>query len=77
MSVNFADLGIEQKLIETLGNLNIVTPTPVQEKSIPHVLAGKKTYLLLHKLVREKRLHLVYLSYKPFSKRNLMAHLKH
>ncbi|HHF3176363.1 TPA: DEAD/DEAH box helicase [Vibrio alginolyticus] len=41
MSVNFADLGIEQKLIETLGNLNIVTPTPVQEKSIPHVLAGK------------------------------------
>ncbi|MCR9364864.1 DEAD/DEAH box helicase [Vibrio antiquarius] len=41
MSVNFADLGIEQKLIETLSNLNIVTPTPVQEKSIPHVLEGK------------------------------------
>ncbi|PFG58260.1 ATP-dependent RNA helicase RhlE [Vibrio sp. ES.051] len=41
MSVNFADLGIEQKLIETLSSLNIVTPTPVQEKSIPHVLEGK------------------------------------
>ena len=41
MSVNFADLGIEQKLVETLSNLNIVTPTPVQEKSIPHVLEGK------------------------------------
>jgi ATP-dependent RNA helicase RhlE len=41
MSVNFADLGIEQKLVETLSNLSIVTPTPVQEKSIPHVLEGK------------------------------------
>ncbi|MCY9877710.1 DEAD/DEAH box helicase [Vibrio natriegens] len=41
MSVNFADLGIEQNLVETLSTLNIVTPTPVQEKSIPHVLEGK------------------------------------
>ncbi|HEQ3586282.1 TPA: DEAD/DEAH box helicase [Vibrio harveyi] len=41
MSVNFADLGIEQPLVETLGGLNIVTPTPVQEKSIPNVLEGK------------------------------------
>lgn len=41
MSVNFADLGIEQQLVETLNNMNIVTPTPVQEKSIPHVLEGK------------------------------------
>ncbi|HGY9579688.1 TPA: DEAD/DEAH box helicase [Vibrio harveyi] len=41
MSVNFADLGIEQPLVETLGGLNIITPTPVQEKSIPHVLEGK------------------------------------
>ncbi|MBR9875902.1 MAG: DEAD/DEAH box helicase [Vibrionaceae bacterium] len=41
MSVNFADLGIEQKLVETLSTLNILTPTPVQEKSIPHVLKGK------------------------------------
>ncbi len=41
MSVNFADLGIEQSLVETLSNLNIVKPTPVQEKSIPHVLKGK------------------------------------
>ncbi|WP_053051976.1 DEAD/DEAH box helicase [Vibrio harveyi] len=28
-------------MVETLGGLNIVTPTPVQEKSIPHVLEGK------------------------------------
>ncbi|ANQ24260.1 DEAD/DEAH box helicase [Vibrio natriegens] len=41
MFVNFADLGIEQNLVETLSTLNIVTPTPVQEKSIPHVLEGK------------------------------------
>ncbi|MEE3876820.1 DEAD/DEAH box helicase [Vibrio sp. YYF0003] len=41
MSVNFADLGIEQNLVETLSTLNIETPTPVQEKSIPHVLEGK------------------------------------
>lgn len=41
MSVNFADLGIEQNLVETLSTLNIVTPTPVQEKSIPHVLKEK------------------------------------
>ena len=41
MSVNFADLGIEQQLVDTLSGMNIVTPTPVQEKSIPHVLEGK------------------------------------
>nr|WP_319557184.1 DEAD/DEAH box helicase [uncultured Vibrio sp.] len=41
MSVNFADLGIEQTLVETLSTLKFVTPTPVQEKSIPHVLEGK------------------------------------
>ncbi|MGR5530617.1 DEAD/DEAH box helicase [Vibrio alfacsensis] len=41
MSVNFADLGIDQQLVETLSGLNIVSPTPVQEKSIPHVLSGK------------------------------------
>lgn len=31
MSVNFADLGIEQQLVETLNNMNIVTPTPVKK----------------------------------------------
>nr|WP_319534172.1 DEAD/DEAH box helicase [uncultured Vibrio sp.] len=41
MSVNFADLGIEQTLVETLSTLKFVNPTPVQEKSIPHVLEGK------------------------------------
>lgn len=41
MSVNFADLGIEQQLVDTLSGMNIVTPTPVQEKSIPHVLEGQ------------------------------------
>ncbi|MDK9757683.1 DEAD/DEAH box helicase [Vibrio sp. D173a] len=41
MSVNFADLGVEQQLVDTLSGMNIVTPTPVQEKSIPHVLEGK------------------------------------
>ena len=41
MSVDFADLGIEQQLVDTLSGMNIVTPTPVQEKSIPHVLEGK------------------------------------
>ena len=41
MSVNFADLGIEQQLVDTLSGMNIVTPTPVQEKSIPPVLEGK------------------------------------
>ena len=41
MSVNFADLGIEQQLVDTLSGMNIDTPTPVQEKSIPYVLEGK------------------------------------
>ncbi|EDP60774.1 DEAD/DEAH box helicase [Vibrio sp. AND4] len=41
MSVNFADLGIAQQLVDTLSGMNIVTPTPVQEKSIPHILEGK------------------------------------
>ncbi|GEM76137.1 DEAD/DEAH box helicase [Vibrio sagamiensis] len=41
MSTNFTDLGIEAQLVDTLNRLNIVSPTPVQEKSIPHVLAGE------------------------------------
>ncbi|MDF2154820.1 DEAD/DEAH box helicase [Vibrio sp. CAU 1672] len=41
MSANFTELGIEQTLVDTLHQLNIVSPTPVQEKAIPHLLAGK------------------------------------
>ncbi|CAM2794351.1 DEAD/DEAH box helicase [Vibrio mytili] len=41
MTVNFAELGVKPALIETLSRLNIKHPTPVQEKSIPHVLEGK------------------------------------
>ncbi|AUI88051.1 DEAD/DEAH box helicase [Vibrio azureus] len=41
MSINFTDLGIKAPLVDTLSCLNFVSPTPIQEKSIPHILAGK------------------------------------
>lgn len=37
---NFAKLGINDKLIKGLNDLNIIEPTPVQEEVIPLLLAG-------------------------------------
>ena len=41
MPVTFTDLGIAQSLVQTLQELKIVAPTPVQEQAIPEILAAK------------------------------------
>lgn len=41
MSNNFKELGIKEKLVDLLSNNGIKTPTPIQEKAIPKILAGK------------------------------------
>lgn len=41
MSANFARLGLPEPLVRALANNSIVTPFPVQEATIPDVLAGR------------------------------------
>ena len=47
--MNFEDLGVSVKNINNLKNMNIISPTPVQEKAIPlifkkrHIMAQAKT----------------------------------
>ena len=36
----FQSLGIDQRLLEALKTRNIITPTDIQHRAIPHVLAG-------------------------------------
>ncbi len=38
---NFADFGVDEKLIESLATRGIVTPFPIQEKTLPDGLAGR------------------------------------
>jgi len=37
----FRDLGLREALLETLDNLGYETPSPIQEKTIPHLIAGE------------------------------------
>ncbi len=37
----FTELGLGTKMVEILTRLNFTVPTPIQRKSIPHVLAGE------------------------------------
>lgn len=39
--MNFKDLGISERFINALNDINITTPTPVQEKAIPLLLEGQ------------------------------------
>jgi len=41
----FADLGIQKQYIKSLKELNIVTPTEIQEKTIPIVLKSKTDFI--------------------------------
>jgi ATP-dependent RNA helicase DeaD len=38
--MNFRDLGLGEKTLKGLEDLNFTTPTPIQEQTIPHLLAG-------------------------------------
>lgn len=39
--MNFKDLGLAEEILEGLSSMNIHTPTPIQNESIPHILSGK------------------------------------
>jgi len=39
--LNFKDLGISERFINALNDINITTPTPVQKKAIPLLLEGQ------------------------------------
>ena len=40
-SVSFEVLGLNKLILSTLDKLDYKTPSPIQEKAIPHVIAGK------------------------------------
>lgn len=42
---NFEDLGLSAKLVGSVKIIGFETPTPIQEKSIPHLLAGDRDYI--------------------------------
>jgi len=44
---NFKNLGIEQKLIDSISELGFENPTPVQEKAIPLVLNDRSDLIAL------------------------------
>lgn len=40
-ALSFRDLGLRESLLETLEQLGYETPSPIQEKTIPHLIAGE------------------------------------
>lgn len=49
MSQQFSKLGINEQLLQSLAELNIVTPTDIQKKTIPLILNAKKDVVALAK----------------------------
>ncbi|WP_058271248.1 DEAD/DEAH box helicase [Olsenella massiliensis] len=41
MDTTFAELGLNEQILEGVAALGFATPTPVQRESIPHILAGR------------------------------------
>lgn len=42
--MKFSELGLNQQLLHALDQAGYTTPTPIQEKSIPHILKGKDIF---------------------------------
>ena len=40
----FKDLDLSQSLLDALEAVGYTTPTPIQEQSIPHILAGRDIF---------------------------------
>src|ERR1700755_594943 len=40
-SMEFSEFGLSQPLLRAVGDEGYSTPTPIQEKAIPHVLSGR------------------------------------
>ncbi len=45
--MTFEELGLDQDILQAIGELNFVEPTPVQEKSIPEILGGGRDIVSL------------------------------
>ena len=43
-TATFADLGLSPALLQALAEEGYTTPTPIQEKAVPHVLAGRDLF---------------------------------
>jgi ATP-dependent RNA helicase RhlE len=41
MTTSFADLGLAPRIVTALTAMGLTTPTPIQERSIPHIMAGR------------------------------------
>ncbi|HAE49802.1 MAG TPA: RNA helicase, partial [Tistrella mobilis] len=39
--INFSELGLSETLLRALDQAGYVTPTPIQEQAIPHLVAGR------------------------------------
>ncbi|MCG8360431.1 MAG: DEAD/DEAH box helicase, partial [Kiloniellales bacterium] len=39
--MKFDDLGLSPEVLKAIGDVGYATPTPIQEKAIPHVLMGR------------------------------------
>ncbi|MBA2407865.1 MAG: DEAD/DEAH box helicase, partial [Chitinophagales bacterium] len=44
---SFSDLGLSQPILEAIETLGFVTPTPIQEKTIPVLLANNRDLIAL------------------------------
>ncbi|MDH2997364.1 DEAD/DEAH family ATP-dependent RNA helicase [Pasteurellaceae bacterium LFhippo2] len=40
-TITFADLGLPQSILEAVNEMGFVTPSPIQQECIPHLLAGR------------------------------------
>lgn len=43
--ISFAELGLDDRLIQAITDLNFTTPTEIQEKAIPVLLSGEKDFI--------------------------------
>ena len=39
--ITFADLGLPQSILDAVNQIGFVTPSPIQQETIPHLLEGR------------------------------------
>ena len=71
--MSFKDLGLKDALVKSgIKEKGYTTPSPIQEKAIPHIFWQGKTYLLLPKQALGKQLVLLSLFFKTCQKQNIL-----
>ena len=49
-TMTFADLGLPQSILDAVNDMGFVTPSPIQQECIPHLLNGRDVLkLAIHK----------------------------